>query len=462
MSLATWALDKLRHADDPISTRLRRVATSAPAIYGAYAIYGRLRPSLLERATGPEAREALPGDGLVDRPELDKTFTLDIAAPEAAVWPFLIQMGYGRAGWYTWWPFDNGGNDSADGVVPELQRLDVGDVLPDGPDAARGLGFWRVVELTPPTCMVLFSRRAATSGREIPDGEAIDGPAYECSWAFHLRPTSTGCRLVVRVRAQALGFTAGRLARIARRVIDDGDTVMEWTMMNGIKARAERVHRPRERDLHPVLDGLRGAAIIAFDFATPFARRARSLWGIDAAEAARPHPGDELVPEPRWGWTHAIEIDAPAEEVWPWVAQVGADRGGFYSYEWLENIAGCGLRNAETIHPEWEVSLGDGILLHPRIPRLEVVRVEPGCYFVAHIPADAAAVAAGKPWGTVSWLFLVEALGARQCRFVSRYRVACSDDVASRIAFGPPVIEPISFAMDRRMLQGVKERAERH
>jgi hypothetical protein len=90
-----------------------------------------------------------------------------------------------------------------------------------------------------------------------------------------------------------------------------------------------------------VLEGLAGIGVMAGALVTPGRRARRARWGLDAATAARGLPGDALVPAPRSHWTHGVEIDALAEEVWPWVAQVGADRGGFYSYEWLENLVGC-------------------------------------------------------------------------------------------------------------------------
>ena len=155
-----------------------------------------------------------------------------------------------------------------------------------------------------------------------------------------------------------------------------------------------------------------------------------------------------------------MEIDAPADEVWGWVAQIGADRGGFYSYQWLENVAGCGVRNAERVHPEWEVHLGDGLLLHPKMPALPVVMVNPGRYFVAFGAPPEAEKAAGKPWMAGSWLFFIEPLGERRCRLVSRYRSDCSDDVATRLSSGETLVEPVGFAMDRRMLLEIKSRAE--
>ncbi|HEX4778760.1 MAG TPA: hypothetical protein VFW74_18440 [Acidimicrobiia bacterium] len=204
-----------------------------------------------------------------------------------------------------------------------------------------------------------------------------------------------------------------------------------------------------------------GAAIMAGALLTPFLRGARSRWGADDATASARFPGDELVPEPRWGWVHAVGIDAPAAAVWPWVAQIGADRGGFYSYDALENLVGCRVRSAHEIRPEWAVREGDGLRLHPRVPPLPVVSVTPGTSFLVFAPADADAATHGRPWVAVTWLFLVVPLGARRSRFVSRYRCATSDDLATRLQFGPALVEPISFAMDRRMLLGVKRRAER-
>ena len=155
-----------------------------------------------------------------------------------------------------------------------------------------------------------------------------------------------------------------------------------------------------------------------------------------------------------------MDIEAAPSAVWPWVAQLGADRGGFYSYQWLENLVGCRLRNAETIHPEWELRAGQALLLHPEVPPLHIAAVERGRYFVAHAPAAPRARAEGRPWVEASWLFLIEPAGAGHSRLVSRYRVACSDDLRTRLAFGPALVEPIGSEMDRRMLLGIKARVE--
>jgi len=203
--------------------------------------------------------------------------------------------------------------------------------------------------------------------------------------------------------------------------------------------------------------GLGGAARMAAALATPWRRARRATWGAGPHLAARPHPGDGLVPDPRWGWTHAVTVEAPAGEVWPWIAQIGADRGGFYSYTWLENLAGCGIRDADRIHPEWQARPGDRLVLHPKAPAL-TIRVAGDGRLLAHGPADAAARAAGRPWAEASWLIAAEPLGPGRTRVVSRYRCACSADLRTRLAMGPALLEPIGGTMDRRMLRGIARR----
>jgi hypothetical protein len=213
-----------------------------------------------------------------------------------------------------------------------------------------------------------------------------------------------------------------------------------------------------------MVKGIAGAGVIAAALLTPFLRRGRLVWGAGAATADCSFPGDDLVARPRWAWTHAIDIDASAEAVWPWVAQIGADRAGFYSYQWLENLVGCQIRNADEIHPDWAHRAGGSLLLHPKVPPLQIVAVEDGRSLIAYM-APTQSLSRGGPapgtrWMAASWLFLVQSRGADRCQLISRYRCATSNDLASRLQFGAAMIEPISFAMDRRMLIGIKQRAE--
>ena len=221
--------------------------------------------------------------------------------------------------------------------------------------------------------------------------------------------------------------------------------------------------------LADVAEGLDGALCMVSAFVTPGLRHARSIWGATDSEASRPWPGDAIVPTPRWWWHHAIEIAAPPSAVWPWVVQIGADRGGFYSYEALENLAGCQLHNAERIHPEWQqLRVGDGLRVHPKMPPLPVQWIETERGFVVGTRVEAGTeivIPIERPLPrehlAVSWLFAITPIGEDRCRFVSRYRVSYGDDLATRISMGPTLVEPIGTVMDQRMLAGVRDRAER-
>lgn len=225
--------------DEP--SLMDRLTSSAAGTYFAYVLHGLTHPDLLRpRASARDAKRVLPGDDLVAGPLWQTTFSATIHAPAEAIWPWLVQMGYGRAGWYTWYTHDNGGMPSADRIVPELQKLEVGDYLPDGPRAAQGYGQWWVRVLDPAKAMVLTSCRDPFDGREVRLGEK--GPYIDCSWAFVLEPGDQPgtTKLLVRVRANLVNIQAAKLvAKATRLFFGVGDTVMERTLLEGIKARAE-------------------------------------------------------------------------------------------------------------------------------------------------------------------------------------------------------------------------------
>jgi hypothetical protein len=87
--------------------------------------------------------------------------------------------------------------------------------------------------------------------------------------------------------------------------------------------------------------------------------------GAEANDLERPLPGDELLPAEGTDIVHAVTIDAPSERVWPWLAQIGQDRGGFYSYEWLENLAGCKCATPTASIPNGNSARSATVFLHP-------------------------------------------------------------------------------------------------
>ena len=163
-------------------------------------------------------------------------------------------------------------------------------------------------------------------------------------------------------------------------------------------------------------------------------------WGAEPEDAKRPLPGDELLPKDGTQILHAVTIDAPVEEVWPWLAQLGQDRGGFYSYEWLENLAGCQMQNADRVRPEWQHrELGETVHLHPA-----------GGLRVSVFEPERALGLEG--WGT----FALEPLGRDRTRLIARGSVPRG---VGAVAYGL-LMELPHFLMERRMLLGIKERVE--
>src|SRR3979411_1439588 len=93
-----------------------------------------------------------------------------------------------------------------------------------------------------------------------------------------------------------------------------------------------------------------------------FARRRQLRWGATDTESEEQLPGDDLIGNADISATRAITVRASADEVWPWIAQLGQGRGGFYSYDFLENLVGCDIHSADRIVPEWQdVEVGDEV-----------------------------------------------------------------------------------------------------
>ncbi|MEM7453718.1 MAG: hypothetical protein AAF456_05110 [Planctomycetota bacterium] len=168
------------------------------------------------------------------------------------------------------------------------------------------------------------------------------------------------------------------------------------------------------------------------------------------AERALSLAGDEHVVVPRLITNHAVSIEAGREVVWPWLAQIGQGRGGFYSYSFLENMIGCRISNADRIHPQWQsVRLGDEIAIHPRARPLKVVSVEPNAHLVLSQDSP-------LRW---TWSFNLRDQSSGGSRLIVRTRV----DWRSRISglLIRPVMSFGHYVMERKMLLGIKVRAEK-
>jgi hypothetical protein len=172
-------------------------------------------------------------------------------------------------------------------------------------------------------------------------------------------------------------------------------------------------------------------------------------WGATTAEVTHPMPGDDLVPRAELVATRAITIAATPEQVWPWLVQVGIGRAGGYTYDWLERLAGLHVTSADRIIDELQnLDVGDVIPLDNDGTGLRVMLLDP-----AHV------LAARNDEGTWSWTWTLEPLQDRT-RLVSRTRMTFTS-LPNRV--GTQVLMlPASLVMERKMLLGLRERAERH
>jgi hypothetical protein len=178
-------------------------------------------------------------------------------------------------------------------------------------------------------------------------------------------------------------------------------------------------------------------------------------WGTTATERAATLPGDDLVPGARYRLDHAITIRAPVDSVWPWLVQLGQDRGGFYSYAWLERLIGDDVHNADRIHPEWQ-RLKPGDLVRATQPDYLGGRFGELGWPVRDIVPGRAIIL--ENWGA----FVVQPLDTRTTRFFIRTRGDGAPSLAG-VLLGPLnafVFEPAHFIMQRGMMRGVRERAE--
>ena len=175
-------------------------------------------------------------------------------------------------------------------------------------------------------------------------------------------------------------------------------------------------------------------------------RRPILTWGATEAETAARLPGDEFLEDADGVSTRAIDIDAPSCAVWPWLAQMGpAPRGGAYTYDWIENLLRLDMHSVDHVLPDFQrPAVGDTIAFGSNRMRLE--RVEPD-HVLAWRSGD----------GNWVWTFVLSDHDGTT-RLISRNRFRLPT-LGARIAMLP--IEPGSLVMERKMLLGIKERAER-
>jgi hypothetical protein len=186
-------------------------------------------------------------------------------------------------------------------------------------------------------------------------------------------------------------------------------------------------------------------------------------WGATDDELTGDLPGDELTDGPVEQSTRAVTIDATPHEVWPWLVQLGADRGGFYSYDWLENLFGLEIQSADAIVPNWQrLEVGDRVFSdRARQNGWIVVQVVPDEALVmkqADMKAGRAMTRSEGLGFEFQWTFALRALPTGGTRLLVRERVVYGRRLA-RVVMAP--VGLISFVMTRKMLLGIRQCVER-
>ena len=190
-------------------------------------------------------------------------------------------------------------------------------------------------------------------------------------------------------------------------------------------------------------------------------------WGATHLDRIAVLPGDALSPYASAVVTHAVNIDAPAEAVWRWLVQIGQERGGFYSYTFLENLIGCDMRNTSCIVPEWQQrAIGDTVWFgSPKRfggrARMIAAIVEPMRSLVLATPADWELIRAGKEGLDTTWALALQRKGVNATRLIARLRSAANISLWQRVVI-LLFWEPAHFVMERKMLLRIKELAEAH
>ncbi|MFD1686186.1 hypothetical protein [Halobellus litoreus] len=218
---------------------------------------------------------------------------------------------------------------------------------------------------------------------------------------------------------------------------------------------AEEAPRPAGKTWRRRLGWVSGGALLGIAYWTLV--RPRMLnWGATPAEVRASLPGDDRLPDADAESTMAISIDAPPDEIWPWLRQVGQERGGFYSHEWAENLVGLDIHNADRLVPEWQdLSVGDTVRLgrEDRFPdaTLDVVGLDPERSLILQTPDE-------PTWWV--WSFVLDPIDDATTRLLVRSRIRLPENpvvgVLARV-----VLDPITSVMTHGMLGGIRSRAER-
>jgi hypothetical protein len=208
------------------------------------------------------------------------------------------------------------------------------------------------------------------------------------------------------------------------------------------------------------------SVIVAVILYAMVARSWMRNWGASVDEAQTELPGESALANPQYQSRRAITIYASAEVVWNWLIQIGQGRGGFYSYDWLENLFNLNIHSTDRIVPEFQdLAPGDFIAAEPgHAFGWRVAEIDEGKSLVLRVSIEETD-SAGAPQVDPAafsgfWIFQLNPIDASSCRLIADFR---ADFGPGPLPASLPamLLEPVHFIMERKMLLGIRERAER-
>jgi hypothetical protein len=175
-------------------------------------------------------------------------------------------------------------------------------------------------------------------------------------------------------------------------------------------------------------------------------------WGSSDEERARPLPGDDIEPEARYVTTRALTIEAPATAIWPWLVQMGQDRAGFYTHNWVERILRSGIPDVHQLHSEWRaLEVGDLMRTNHDIGGKAMG------WPVAIVEPERALVVRSRNLPLGTYAFVLQPLDGERTRLIVRDRAAWR---RSELPFAALVYEPLHAYMETGLLRGVRQRVD--
>jgi hypothetical protein len=184
-----------------------------------------------------------------------------------------------------------------------------------------------------------------------------------------------------------------------------------------------------------------------------FIRPRMLRWGATEAERAAPLPGDELEPAATTVTTRAVTIQAPVADVWPWLVQMGQDRAGFYTHNWVERLLRSGIPDVDRIHPEWQqLAVGDLVRTNHDVGGQALG------WPVEAIDEGHSLVVRSRVLPVGTYAFVLQVIDEGTTRYLVRDRMRWR---AREWLFKVLVYEPLHAYMETGLLEGTKRRAER-